>query len=1251
MSLRALRRWGPILGIVVVVVVLSAPSGILGASAASAGLPVSPSAVTSAASRAASHPAVFMCPRPPFAYGALGGPGAFFPPSPSLTYQYCPGPLAQDMVHGTFSSNAPGSGERFTERVYLPTNGSPGQDFAYNDFLLGMVVGGDPGSAFGQSYAQLSFTPIDPVANTTVGWTLQVSVWSLLNSTAGANCLGQSMAVAWNNSQWCETDEVGDGGGFTGPTGIAGATWYNVTFDGVKGNSSGLWIWANDSTNRSAANNVSFQLNLTNTGTHVFEPKFNSSCPDACFLNWSYPFGLGIGWDLCPIASEPFASCDSYNQTNWDGAPSAEFGIPEFYVNSTLGYAGDYALFAPMSASAECSSSAVVPIANCPNYSGMGGSGWYPFFSWNGTALNFGDDQPYTLDDFGGESQEYIQSGPFAKDYVPMFLNYVTNDSRSGYIRPSLALNVSAEVSDLGTIKNATLVYTVNSGAPTSLVMTRLSGTAQRGVYNGTIPSGANGWINYTITAYNHAGQNISSKTYVVFRGPLPVFAVTLGTFPPFCTNLTLNGTVYANGSVVHVNPGSYPVTSSSCYPFQFNDWQATPGIHVTVSNDTSGPFGNVSVSTSGNLTAVWRYVRPLIVVQYLTNPATCTATADFDGVTYSPGENVSLRFGDLGNVTNLGSCGGLSFAGWNLTGNLTLEGYNFTAGGNGSLTANFVTTSSASALTFGTTPPGCGGVLYRGVGYTNRESLYVNSTPYPVAPDPCSHFGFTQFVTTGGASLVSGNLTVTSSGSISEKNYILTEVLILTTPYYCTVQFDGVTEKNGTVLVVQNNSTHIVTQNPCTGHYPFSLTASATGMSFFGSELTVNGSGTVYANWLTGSPSSFLEFQTDPGTCGSILFGAVRYFDTNYTEVAPNTSAALTATPCSAYGFVRWQTTGGVVVHDGIAYVNSSGSLEAVFRPIAIVNVQTEPTGCGSVMLAGSDYATNDSATLTEDVPYPIVAVPCAHFQFQSWANTVGAIITGGDIYLSGQAIVTATFTPSAYNVTVLINPAGCGSLYVNGESDTNGTSLNLTYGVYPTHAAPCLGNVLVTLNSTGGVTVAGGNVTVGGNGTLTAIYAPIFPIVTLQVPSGSLAGQSVVLAAAVGVPVPPYTYNYTWTFGDGGTVTTPANFTQHTYAAPGSYVVSVTVHDPYNRTAEANQTIVVVSSSGSSTSAIPTSTLIVLGLAGLAVVAIAVLALWTRRPAPPATSEESASTAEPTLEAEDDEYTMPPPPSNDQA
>ncbi|MCI4370829.1 MAG: hypothetical protein L3J81_05835, partial [Thermoplasmata archaeon] len=386
--------------------------------------------------------------------------------------------------------------------------------------------------------------------------------------------------------------------------------------------------------------------------------------------------------------------------------------------------------------------------------------------------------------------------------------------------------------------------------------------------------------------------------------------------------------------------------------------------------------------------------------------------------------------------------------------------------------------------------------ILYRGVGYTDGTSLFVNSTAYPVASDPCAHYGFRDFLTSGGASLAGDQLTVTAGGSILEQNYVLTEVTIVTSPSYCTVEFDGALEHNGTVLVVQNNTTHVVSQNSCSGHYEFGLTPTM-GMDLFGSVLTVNDSGTLFGVWLTGSaPSSFLEFQTDPGTCGSISYLGLRWYDTNYTNVPANTSGPISATPCAGNGFVRWEWTGGVVVANGVAYVNSSGSVEAVFRPLASVGVETSPTGCGSVELAGQSYTSNATTELTEDYGYAIAPLPCAHYSFQSWSATVGAIIVNGSVYLSSDAIVTAIFTPTAYNVTVLITPAACGSLYLAGVSETNGSSLNLTYGVYATHPAPCLGDVLTALNTTGGLNITGTNLTVGGNGTLTAVYEPVPPV-----------------------------------------------------------------------------------------------------------------------------------------------------------
>jgi hypothetical protein len=1234
---RRTRHWATALGIVAILAVLAIPTGWAGVGTVNATAPQT-SPAHAAAAPAAPRPA-FGCPNPPLGYGLDGN---YLPPSPIQAYQTCPGPIAQDTVHGIFSSSAPGSGERFTEPVYLPTGGSPGQPYAYNDFFVGMVVGGDPASAFRQSYAQLTFQPNDTGVNSTVYWSLSLQVWSLRNESASATACGSSavsnMTLVWNNSFWCVGDEIGNGSGFAGPSGIAGNTWYNVTFDGGIDETTGLWVWANDSTDPLPANNISFQLSAANTGSFSFHPYYNSSCPDVCFLNWTIPVGLGLGWDICPFGVL-VAACNSYNQTVWDGSPSVGFGIPEYWVNASAGYSGDYQYFAPVSASAECSSSAVVPVANCPNYNSGGGTGFYPWFSWNGSQLNFGDDGPYTLDDFGGFYTEYIQNGPFQHDFVPTFIDKVDNNSRAGYLRPTLGLNVSAHVSDLGSVAGVQLNYTLNGGAVTTLAMSRVSGTSQRGVYNATIPSGVNGRINYTVVVTNDAGIHVTSQPYTVFRGALPLFQVTAFTIPAFCTNVTLNGTLYTNGSTVTLPPGLYPISSSSCYPFVFSHYTTSPGLQVIASNGTAG---NLSVSRTGNVTANWTYVRPLVVVNFTTAPTGC-GSVEVDGVVYNAGQAVSLRYGIPASVANLTGCSSESFAGWTLDGNLTLVGDTLIAGGNGTLTANYITSSAGASLTFDTAPAACGAILYRGVGYTDGTSLFVNSTAYPVASDPCAHYGFRDFLTSGGASLAGDQLTVTAGGSILEQNYVLTEVTIVTSPSYCTVEFDGALEHNGTVLVVQNNTTHVVSQNSCSGHYEFGLTPT-TGMDLFGSVLTVNDSGTLFGVWLTGSaPSSFLEFQTDPGTCGSISYLGLRWYDTNYTNVPANTSGPISATPCAGNGFVRWEWTGGVVVANGVAYVNSSGSVEAVFRPLASVGVETSPTGCGSVELAGQSYTSNATTELTEDYGYAIAPLPCAHYSFQSWSATVGAIIVNGSVYLSSDAIVTAIFTPTAYNVTVLITPAACGSLYLAGVSETNGSSLNLTYGVYATHPAPCLGDVLTALNTTGGLNITGTNLTVGGNGTLTAVYEPVPPVLTLQVPTGSLAGESVLLSAAVAVLVPPYTYSYTWKFGDGSALTTPANFTEHTYSSPGTYVVTVTVTDPYNRTATESQSIVVVTAASGS-AGIPTSDLLILGVAALAVVALVGFALWRRRPPAADAAPEAAPTegAEPGT-PDNAEYTMP--------
>lgn len=1226
----AIRRLALLATLLLVIGVLVTPTGVgLSSGAAAKAAVAAPASPAWTGPTAAPRPA-FTCP-PPIqmpVYGAVAtSAGDFYPPTPGQVQQTCGNSVDQDTIHGTFSSNLPYSGERFQEPVYLPGTGSPGPTFAYQDFSLGMVVEGDVASAWRQSYAELYFTPQQSGVNATVSWAVTFAVWSFHNQTAGGSC-ANAISVVWNNSFFCIDDNFNVSNG-VGPSSLPGGTWLNVTFDGLRGASTGLVVSVNDTTDPIPADNYSVTLNTTVTGTSTFEPFFNSSCADSCYLNWSFPYGLGIGWDLCPIGSPAFAVCDSYNQTTWDGVPSPGFGIPKFFVNATDSYSGDYQFLAVVSGSAQCSTSAPVPVASCGlDQTTSGGTGFYPYFSWNGSNLNFGDTYPSTIEDLGGEYHEYIQTGPIQNDIVPTWLDRSTNDSHGGYVLPGHALNVTASVSDLGVVSAVVLNYTLNSGALSSLPMTLSSGTSQRGVYDAMIPVGANGAINYTITIDTDAPNAVVSKVYHVLREPLPTFTIVVDTIPPSYTRADVNGTIAVNNTTLLLHPGSYPINSTSRYPYEFSEYHTTGGLSVGTVNGTAA---NLTVSGDGLVNVTFVYVRPHVTVNFTTDPAGCGGVT-IENTTVPNGGSVSVLYGFPQTVSALQGCGSESFSGWTLVGNLSLLGSTLKADGNGTLTANFVPTVGSNTIQFYTSPSACGGILYRGVGYSNGASLAVNSTAYPIAPLPCSHYGFQSFNTTGGASVSNANLTVTSPGTVTEVDYVLTEVTIEAYPVGCTVEFDGVTYGNGSVIVVANDSTHTVTQNACRGNYPFSVTVTP-GLSLFGSVLTVNTSGDVYATWLPHAPSSFVEFETDPGTCGSITFLGAVWYNTNFTSVGPNVSGEIRATACADYGFVRWEPSGGIAVpsrytEDATVYVNSSGSLEAVFRPDVSVAIETTPSGCGTIDIDGVNYTNNGSADLTQDVAYPITPIACAHYTFVSWGNSVGAIVANGTVYLTGNAILVANFVETEYNVTVAIGPTACGSIYLGGASETNNSTVALSYGEYSLSLSPCVGDVVQSVNATGNVTIVGSHVLVNGSGGIVATYVPVPPVVTLSAPSASIAGDEIEFAATVAVPIPPFTYNYTWTFGDGTSLSTPANFTEHIYASPGTYHVSVVVHDPFNRTATATETVTVIAPSASNAGSIPESTLIFLGVAGLAALALLGLALYRRRP-PASDGTSSASNA----------------------
>jgi PKD repeat protein len=98
----------------------------------------------------------------------------------------------------------------------------------------------------------------------------------------------------------------------------------------------------------------------------------------------------------------------------------------------------------------------------------------------------------------------------------------------------------------------------------------------------------------------------------------------------------------------------------------------------------------------------------------------------------------------------------------------------------------------------------------------------------------------------------------------------------------------------------------------------------------------------------------------------------------------------------------------------------------------------------------------------------------------------------------------------------------------------------------------------------------------------------SPLADLSILATPSPATAGQSVTFSSTHVGGTPPYTYS--WTFGDGGTNTSPSP--THTYAAAGTDLVSLTIHDATGDSTTANFSLTVVTSGSASIVATPNPT-----------------------------------------------------------
>ena len=103
-----------------------------------------------------------------------------------------------------------------------------------------------------------------------------------------------------------------------------------------------------------------------------------------------------------------------------------------------------------------------------------------------------------------------------------------------------------------------------------------------------------------------------------------------------------------------------------------------------------------------------------------------------------------------------------------------------------------------------------------------------------------------------------------------------------------------------------------------------------------------------------------------------------------------------------------------------------------------------------------------------------------------------------------------------------------------------------------------------------------AGSSATAQQNVTVTAIARPVVSAVTFM-PATPVVGQSTACSAAFTVAPNHRITGFVWRWGDGTTTTTTDASTTHTFAAEGTYVVTVTATDDVGQSASAGTSVTV--------------------------------------------------------------------------
>ncbi len=251
--------------------------------------------------------------------------------------------------------------------------------------------------------------------------------------------------------------------------------------------------------------------------------------------------------------------------------------------------------------------------------------------------------------------------------------------------------------------------------------------------------------------------------------------------------------------------------------------------------------------------------------------------------------------------------------------------------------------------------------------------------------------------------------------------------------------------------------------------------------------------------------------------------------------------SLSITATSNSGYSFSSWSSTAGTVANTGLSQtsvtISASGTVSASFsQNTYTVTVNVDPSSAAGMVtgyVTTQTYHYGDSVTLSES--------PNDGYTFSSWGGDGSGTGTTCGITVTGNMVVSASFSQNTYTVTVNVDPSSAAGMvtgYVTTQTYHYGDSVTLS-------ESPNDGYTFSSWGGDGSGTGTTCGITVTGNMVVSASFSQNTYTVTVNVDPSSAAGM-----------VTGYVTTQTYHYGDSVTLSESPNdgYTFSSWGGDGS-------------------------------------------------------------------------------------------------